>query len=172
MSASHTDPYLLMGKWGRPQGIHGWIRLLSFSHPIDNILDYQPWYQWNETVWKRWDVEEAKIHGNTLVAKLKGFDSPETVRQFTGQALYVNKAVLPALPDNEYYWHELIGLKVYNLDGLCLGEVSELINMGAHDILVIQDIRLKHLVPYVLPTFVKSINQIEQTILVDWTPID
>lgn len=167
-----TSTYLIMGKWGRPQGIHGWVRLISFSHPIDNILNYRPWYQWNDETWKPWDVEEAKVQGDTLVAKIKGFDSPETVRALTGQMLYVNKAVLPTLSDDEYYWHELIGLKVYNLEAFCLGEVSEVVNMGAHDILVVEDKMNKHLIPYVRPIFVKSINRIERTVLVDWTPID
>jgi 16S rRNA processing protein RimM len=85
---------------------------------------------------------------------------------------------LPALAEGEYYWVELEGLRVVNLEGLTLGVISHLLETGANDVMVVvseaksppgpsggQD----HLIPYV-PEVVKQVDLESGVVRVDWGP--
>jgi ribosomal 30S subunit maturation factor RimM len=50
----------------------------------------------------------------------------------------VSRADFPALPEDEYYWSDLIGLDVVNLQGEALGKVTDMMHNGAQSILRIR----------------------------------
>jgi 16S rRNA processing protein RimM len=89
----------------------------------------------------------------------------------------VDKALLPDLIGNEYYWHQLVGLEVVSVlqDGTSrLGVVDSLLETGANDVLVIKGDfdsldREERLIPY-SNEFVKSIDLEKQIITVVWDP--
>ena len=80
----------------------------------------------------------------------------------------------PPLDDNEFYWVDLIGLAVENLQGEALGAVADLMDNGAHPILkvvapvVAADRKPREwLIPFV-DQFVKTVDQAGKKITVDW----
>ena len=78
---------------------------------------------------------------------------------------------MPSLKKGEYYWRDLINLKVINQDGILLGEVSEIIETGANDVFVIIDndnSEQKILIPSVMGIYINKIDLIEQAIYVNW----
>jgi 16S rRNA processing protein RimM len=83
--------------------------------------------------------------------------------------LSIDRAELPRAEGDSYYWHDLIGLAVYNRDGDLLGEVSGLLNAGAHDVL---EIRRRGgvdlLVPFVMGHFIEKVDLADGRIDVDW----
>jgi 16S rRNA processing protein RimM len=82
-------------------------------------------------------------------------------------ALY--RQQLPELEAGDYYWSDLIGLRVLNLDGVDLGQVERLIETGANDVLVLQGER-ERLIPYLKDQVIKQINLDDKVIQVDWDP--
>jgi 16S rRNA processing protein RimM len=64
-----------------------------------------------------------------------------------GSEVWVDKHSLPDLPAGEYYWHDLIGLRVATEQGRQLGRVADLFATGGHDILVVTGTGQEYLIP-------------------------
>ena len=106
-----------------------------------------------------------KIQGQDVVANL-GFDNRDQAIESKGQILAVDRKELPQLEDNEYYWDDLIGLSVYDLQQQNLGIVTELIETGANDVLVVSGEK-DRLIPYI-PQVIVKIDLTGKRIEVDW----
>src|SRR5688572_30528037 len=101
-----NSPYLVVGKIGSTYGINGWIKILSFTDQIENILDYQPWYIEDRQSWKLIEIEDTQLHGNGIIAKFAGYENPEQARLLSGKKIAILQSQLPALKKNEYYWND------------------------------------------------------------------
>ena len=84
-----------------------------------------------------------------------------------GWDVYISHEQLPTLAQNEYYWADLIGLDVENLEGFQLGKVDSLIETGANDVLVVKGER-ELAVPFLQGQTVKSIDLAAGKMIVDW----
>ena len=96
--------------------------------------------------------------------------------------LYVNAEIavlateLPELAEDEFYWRDLIGMTVHNQSGYDMGQVSDLLETGSNDVLVVKakanDAFGKHerLIPFLTEQVIKEIDQQTKTIVVDWDP--
>jgi 16S rRNA processing protein RimM len=78
------------------------------------------------------------------------------------------------LPEGEFYWHQLIGLRVENTEGETLGSVARLVETGANDVLVVEPgigsvDDLERLIPYVEPEFIVTVDLAASSILVNWS---
>jgi hypothetical protein len=79
------------------------------------------------------------LHGGDVVATL--VDLPTATRPKRSRApVQVSRAIFPALPEDEYYWSDLIGLDVVNLQGEALGKVSDMMSNGPQSILRIRQL--------------------------------
>lgn len=164
---------VVLGEIGRVHGIKGWLKLISFTSPIENILEYS---RFNATIGGSSQVLELDEHrrqNKALLVHFKGFDDPETARQLTGTELAIANEELPQLESGEFYWHQLQGLQVINQHDEVFGRVSHLLETGANDVLVIAadsesiDDR-ERLIPYLRDSVVTEIDLEAQTIRVDW----
>ena len=76
---------------------------------------------------------------------------------------------LPAPAEDEYYWHDLVGLRVKTTQGMELGTVDHLIETGANDVLVVRGER-ERLIPFIRGQVVLQIDLAAGEIQVDWDP--
>ena len=83
------------------------------------------------------EVMESKLHAGKVVAHLQGIEDRNLAEQFKNGRVYVSRAKFPSLPDGEFYWIDLIGCTVVNLQDQTLGVVREMMDHGAHPILVV-----------------------------------
>jgi 16S rRNA processing protein RimM len=161
-----------MGRIGAPYGIKGWVKLISFTDPVDNLLEYQYFWVADGTALKQIEIDEARPQGAGLVAHIKGCDAREATRAYTGLDLLVSKEELPEL-DEGFYWHELEGLRVVNLEGEDLGVLHHLMDTGANDVMVVRGDeasidREERLLPYVEEQVVKEVDLDTRIMRVDW----
>lgn len=167
MKKTHAE-YIILGKIGSTYGVHGWLKIRTYTEHSDSMLDYNPWYLSNGIdEWQPITVEEGRMQSGTLLAKLAGFHTPEEARLLTGKTIAINRFQLPALKENEYYWSDLIGLTVINKDGHTLGKVIYLMATGSNDVLVVKNEK-EHAIPYLFGDVILSIDLAKQQILVDW----
>jgi len=150
-------------------GIKGWVKVHSWTQPKEAILDYRPWLVGEDRV--PVEILDGRPQGKTLVARLPDVDDPDRARQWVGRTIAVQRAALPDPPRDTYYWTDLEGLAVRNLDGIDLGRVASLIETGAHDVLVVQGER-ERLIPFVPGRTVSRVALDECLIEVDWDPED
>lgn len=159
--------YVTIGKLGSTYGIKGWIKLYSYTSPAENIFEYSPWLVNLNNVWAEYKVVEAKPHGAFWVVRFANCETPEEARRFTNCEIAVERKELPSLPPGEYYWVDLIGLTVINLQGETLGVVDHLTETGANDVLVVKG-KKEHWIPYLRDSVIKSIDLEQKIITVDW----
>ncbi|RLM40497.1 ribosome maturation factor RimM, partial [Haloarcula sp. Atlit-47R] len=143
-----------------------------FTDPIDNLLDYSPWTLRREGEVKQVELVSGRLQGKVLVAKLKGLDDREVARTYAGFDICVPRALLPDLDEGEFYWHQLEGLKVIDLQGQLLGRLDHLLETGSNDVMVVKpcagslDDR-ERLLPYT-EQCVQHIDLVAGEMRVDW----
>lgn len=167
-----SETHVVMGRIGAPYGIKGWVKLISFTDPLDNLLDYDAFWVAEGQGLRKIEIDEARPQGEGLVGHIKGCDVREETRAYTGLDLLVPKTELPEL-DEGYYWHELEGLRVVNCDGEDLGVVDHLLATGANDVMVVRGDdasvdRQERLLPYVEEQVVQEVDLGARIMRVDW----
>lgn len=167
------DRWLTLGRIVGVFGVKGWVKVESFTEPRDNLLRYREW-QLAPSVAGVGKLEQGKLQGQGLVAKLVGIDDRDQAQTLIGSEIRVLRSQLPDAKPGEYYWVDLEGLDAFTMDGVQLGVVSHLFATGANDVLVIVDKSAQgereHLVPYVQDRFVKEVDLVAKKIVLDWDP--
>ncbi|MCG8672292.1 MAG: ribosome maturation factor RimM [Pseudomonadales bacterium] len=168
-----SDDWMVLGKLTSAYGIKGWLKVYSYTEPMENIGTYSP--IWAEINGKRLpiEIEHVKAHGKGLVAKIKGCDAREQTPQYTGAMLVAKRDQLESLESGEYYWSDLIGLTVINEQGDNLGKVHHLMETGSNDVLIVRGNessidKKERLIPYLPEQVVLNIDIETQQMRVDW----
>ena len=84
-------------------------------------------------------IERIRYKNDLLLLKFFTINDRTLVSTLTNELVYVAVDQLPRLPDDEYYLHQLIGLAVYQEDGVYLGNLTEILETGANDVYLIED---------------------------------
>jgi len=152
-------------------GIHGSVKILSFTRPRDNIFSYGQWWLFHDDASRPYELENGRPQGKGLVADLAGIEDRDAARPLIGADIAVSREQLPPLPAGEYYWFDLIGLEVRRDSGESLGRVVGLEETGANDVLVVRnEAGREQLIPYVAEHYVLAVDVDAGTITVDWQP--
>jgi 16S rRNA processing protein RimM len=175
MTSSGSEDYVVLGKVSSVYGIQGWVKVYSFTEPMDRILEYGNWTLRNGNVLTPIEVDKGRSHGKGMVAHFKGVDDRDVAKQYTGSEICVPRDRLPELAKGEYYWYELEGLTVVTTNDVTFGKVDYVMNAGAgNDVLVVKGDatsvdRRERLIPYI-DQFVLDVNLETGRVLVDWDP--
>jgi 16S rRNA processing protein RimM len=173
---SNQDERIVVGKFGSTYGIRGWLKVFTYTDNPESIFDYSPWYINQKGEWVEYKVESWKRHNKGMVCKLEGLEIREEAHLLTNFEIAIDPAVLPELSEDEFYWRELFGMKVVTTKGYDLGEVTDIMETGSNDVLVVKA-NLKdafgqkeRLVPYLEEQVIKNVDREAQRIEVDWDP--
>jgi 16S rRNA processing protein RimM len=168
-------------------GIAGWVRIKPFSDDADALLSARRWWlsKPESPALRDIDMLHAKSHGGDVVAQLMGVAGRDAAEALKGHQVQISRSHFPALSNDEFYWVDLIGLTVENMQGEQLGVVADLMDNGAHPILrVVKPVvdaiepaeaakkgepsrQPEMLIPFV-DHFVKTVDQAAKKITVDW----
>ncbi len=162
-----ADDKIVAGRVTGLLGIKGWVKVYSYTQPQDNITQYDPWYLRLGDHWRTIPVVTSCKHGKTIIAKFRNYDTRDQAAKLLGVELAIERDQLEPLSEGEYYWVDLIGLSVINMQGCNFGEVKYLIETGANDVLVVQG-KCEHLIPFVQEQVIKVIDLKAGFIQVDW----
>lgn len=160
---------VIVGRIGKAYGIKGWVRLYSFTQPVENILSYQPWLIKQKNSWQQLEIEASKAHQGSLLIKLVGVETPESAQAYVNADVIVKREQLPALAEDEFYWHDLVGFTVVNQAGIELGKLDHWLATGANDVIVVKGEK-EHLIPFLMQQFVLEVDAAAKRITVDWDP--
>ena len=158
-----ADGQVVVGHIAGAYGIKGWVRIGSYTVPPENLLDYQPWLVDGKPL----QVVDVHAHGAGFVAQLRGVTDRDMAATMAGMQIAVPADALPVLDEDEFYWRDLIGLVVVNLDGAALGNVTGFLASGANDVMVVRHEEVERLVPFA-GSVVQSVDRATGRIVVDW----
>lgn len=160
---------VVIGKVTGLYGVKGWVKLMSWTDPREDILDYRAWQLKLDGAWREWVVAEGRPQGKTIIARLQGMEDRDQAARLIGAEIAVQRDQLPPLKPGEYYWADLIGMKVQAADGRSFGEVEAMMETGANDVLVVQGDR-QRLIPFIPGQVVREVDMDQGLIQVDWDP--
>jgi 16S rRNA processing protein RimM len=165
---------VVMGRVTAPFGVKGWVKIYALTAQPGNLRDYPVWWMRSDGDWREVRVAAAKVHGNMLVAQLAGIGSREAAAALKGFEIGVPREQLPAAASDEFYWADLIGLKVVNAEKIELGRVVRIVQTGANDVLVVagdggdkRDDASEILIPFIADV-IKKVDVAGGVIAVDW----
>lgn len=164
---AEESAWLKLGSISGVFGVKGWLKVFANTDKKENILSYQPWYVERNKVRKAVKLKAGKPHGKTIIVLIEGIDDRNEAEKWVGCDIYIPSDQLPVLSKDEYYWSDLIGLKVVSVDGVDFGVIDHMLETGANDVIVVKGDR-ERLIPYVTGQVVKSVDLEEQKMVVDW----
>ncbi|MCK4833293.1 MAG: ribosome maturation factor RimM [Gammaproteobacteria bacterium] len=185
-----TPEKVILGRITGVYGVKGWVKVFSYTDPKEAIVDYSPWFiraesrnpdRRNGAPWTRVRLTAGKRHAKTVVVKLENCNDRDAAMSYVGTEIAIEKQQLEALTEqNEYYWRDLIGLRVTNQQGIELGAVKSLMETGANDVLVVvsevepeaggETETVERLIPWTMNNAIISVDLEQKIIEVDWDP--
>lgn len=176
-----SEDLIAVGYVSGAYGIAGWVRIQPYSDDADALLNVRKWWLGKPESPDLRDIDmlQAKSHGGDVVAQLMGVADRNASEALKGYEVRIARSHFPVLSGNEFYWIDLIGLPVENLQGEQLGVVADLMDNGAHPILRVIKPAAESahdgetskapetLIPFV-DHFVKTVDQTAKKITVDW----
>ena len=133
-----ADDLIVVGKIFSVHGVRGEVKVYSFTDPIENLLSYRNWTLRRDGSVKQVELVSGRSTQKDLVAKLKGLDDRDEARLLSGYEICISRSLLPNLTNGEYYWYQLVGLKVIDQLGQLFGKIDHLLETGANDVMVVK----------------------------------
>ncbi len=136
------DRKILIGKVLKPKGVRGSVKVLSYAESPETFERVRILFVRSEGAWQPLETERvekgAPGRRQTVVLAFRGRQRIEQIRDLVGADLYLDRADLPPLEEGEYYWHDLIGMRVRTEQGEDLGRIRGIFNTGANDVYVVR----------------------------------
>ena len=188
--ADKASEKVILGRITGVYGVKGWVKVFSYTDPMEAIVDYSPWLiraenrnpdRENRAPWTKVKLKAGKRHAKTVVAKLENCNDRDAAMAYIGTEIAIEKQQLEELTGkNEYYWRDLIGLRVINQQDVELGVVKSLMETGANDVLVVvfeiepeegtKTETIERLIPWTLNNAIIAVDLEQKVIEVDWDP--
>jgi len=150
LAGDFSEKWLLAGKVIRPHGLRGLLRIWSYAVSRETFLN-------SGTVLLKsgsgepfeYRLESVEPYKKFFLMKLQGLNSIEEAEKLRNAAVFVRKDSLKDKGEDEYYWHELLGMSVYLDTGKFLGKIEHILPTGSNDIYIIvrQESRGELLIP-------------------------
>ena len=170
-------------------GVKGWLKVLPHSAHPEALFSAKSWFlqppdakfrpgfnAFSGTVTV--SVDEAKTHSDSIVALITGLDDRTVAESLRGCRIFLPRSSFPTASKDEYYWVDLIGLKVVNREGVELGCVRDLMATGPHSVLCVEYSAVRddgtvvtdeRMIPFVA-AYVDAVDLAGKCITVDWQP--
>lgn len=152
-----------MGRVAGSYGVRGWLKVVPSGGGAEPLTRAGKW--WIGEIAYR--VEEARIHGATVVARLAGLETREHALALKGATVAVERSALPEPEAGHYYLGDLVGMRVVNERDEWLGVVERMFSNGAQDVMEVAREGGRQLLPWV-PAVVKEVDLAKRRIVVDW----
>jgi len=165
--ASASDRVVILGKIVGTFGIKGWVKVKSFTDPVDNILDYPVWLLESAGQWTELALEDGRVTDKGVIAKFEGWESPEEARLRVGCELGVWRSQMPPPAEGEYYWADLEGIEAIGAQGERLGTVDHFRSTPGGTVMIVKGER-EHWIPFAKERIVK-VELAAGRIVLDWS---
>jgi 16S rRNA processing protein RimM len=158
---------VILGRVVGLYGIKGWVKVFSYTEPRKAILKYKDLFLDQDDKWKPVRVLEGQSHGKSIILKFEGLEERDQAATLIDKKIATERDKLPILENGHYYWSDLMGLKVTQINGNQLGTVKGFIETGTHDVMALEGDQ-EILIPFVYGKTIIDVDLTKQQIYVDW----
>jgi 16S rRNA processing protein RimM len=155
-----------MGRIAAPFGVKGWVKVQPDTEAPGSLLSYKTWWLGRDGDWREAPVAEARVQGAMLAARIEGIEDRDAAGALRGISVAVPRSQLPKTGSGEYYWADLLGLRVVNAESQELGRIERILQTGANDVLVVQGER-ERLLPFIADV-IREVDTAAGVVRVEW----
>jgi 16S rRNA processing protein RimM len=148
-------------------GIKGWVKVATSTEYTDSLLDYADWRLVKDGRILTVSPAEGQLHNGELQVKFTGIDDRDQAHALRGYTIEIPREQFADTEEDEYYWADLSDMTVINRQNETLGTVTNLMETGAHDVLIVQGEYGQKLIPFVAQ-FIDTVDSESRVITVDW----
>ena len=182
-----------VGRIADAWGIKGWFKVLPHSASPEALFSSKRWFLLpsdrhaggNTSPTQKaaatkavkpvvLKIKEAKDHADTVVACSLDVVDRNQAEALKGARIFVPRSSFPTAGTDEYYWVDLLGLDVFNREGVALGQVKDLMSTGPQTVMVLTQLSektdkpaIERMIPFVA-AFVDNVDLPARKITVDW----
>jgi 16S rRNA processing protein RimM len=128
-----------IGRVVKPHGVKGKMKVEYFGEDLHRFSSYREIFIEDEkSGLESYEILEVIPQPPRLILRLKGIEKIEQTEPLIGKNILIEKEALPELEEGEYYWADLLGIKVETREGKGIGKVREIFSTGAHDVYVVE----------------------------------
>ncbi len=156
-----------LGKVLKVHGIRGKVKVAPLGETLESLEQGRAIY-FRDPVkgWRSLVVERVQRQPRFLIMSFKGIWKRDQAEFLRGKKIYLPASQLPKLEKGEYYHYQLVGLRVVDSDGRCLGKLVEIISTGSNDVYVVREKDREVLIP-AIEDVIKEIDLQKKTMTVD-----
>lgn len=167
---------VVLGRFAGAYGIKGWLHIHPFGDSPENWGQLKEWWikpaDDGNTTWQTRSIKGFKAHADGWIVLLEGVEDRTAAESLRGWVLGAPRESLPKVDSGEFYWCDLIGLEVVNLQGESLGQIASLIEAPAQHVMQVETSdtageKQERLIPFVAPV-VCEVKLEERQVVVDW----
>ncbi|MCS7233479.1 MAG: ribosome maturation factor RimM [Synergistetes bacterium] len=149
---------IIVGKVVAAHGIKGVIKVLSMTDFPERLRERKRliFYDDRDNVLFEGDLEKLTLEGRTFLIKVKGCETRDMAERLIGSFIKVKEEELPPLGEGEFYFHQIIGLKVYTQEGKYLGKIVDILKTGANDVFCVRGEK-----EYMIPALKSVVREID-----------
>lgn len=171
-SSPDINTLMKIGQLKKPYGIKGWLWVFSDTDERSAIFDMQPWWIKTATGMRPLTVKTWRQQGSGIVAQFEQVPDRNVAETMNGVSIWVTKDGLPEPDEDEFYWTDLVGLRVMNEQDQYLGDITEMFETGAHDIMRVAATTdsvdsEERLIPWHKQTVIQ-VDMANKTVITDW----
>lgn len=137
-----------LGRVVNTHGVRGELRLLPYASPCSTL---QPGrivsLQSKDGSSSSFTVESVRLHAPSLLIKFQGVTSLEQAQLLRGSEVSIEEDQLPPLQEGEFYYYQVVGLRVLTTTGEEIGTIAEVFFSGGHDVWVVRQGKKEYLIP-------------------------
>lgn len=150
--------YVMVGEVTAPFGMDGSVRVFPTTDFPERLLTLKEVAV--DVLGSTRQVVQSRLAPPMAVMRLAGYNTREEAERLRGALLMVPERELPKLPQDEYYWHQLVGLTVQEQGtDRVLGRVAHVLRTGAtHDVLEVERPEKK---PLLIPALKSIVRQVD-----------
>lgn len=169
-----------VGRIADAWGVKGWFKVIAYSADPEALFTAKQWFLLPaEKGAKNFagavllPVKQARPHSDSIVATSPAVADRNAAEALRGARVFIAREHFPKTDDGEYYWVDLLGLKVSNREGVALGTVKDLLATGPQTTLVLSyeedGKERERMIPFV-DTYIDQVDLAAKTIVADWQP--
>lgn len=157
------DKLITIGKVLAPHGVRGDVRVMPLTDFPERFRSLKTALFDDGTTLK---IKDVNYHKNFVLLKFDGLENKNDVEFLRGKLLQVEKKDLFPLPKGHYYIFDILGLNVYDQEGISLGKITDVLQTGSNDVYVVEKEDAKPLLIPALKQVVLNIDMDEKKVIV------
>jgi 16S rRNA processing protein RimM len=148
--------FFVFGEIVKTRGLRGCVKALSFIESQDVFYELHFVYLESKSGEKsRHEIKKIDLVGKFIFLELNGISDVNAAQALVGYKLLLPRDLLEELPEDEYYWRDIIGLEVFTKEGRHLGRIESIFPTGSNDVYVCRGDDKEILIPAIADAIVR-----------------